>query len=209
MGWNEDYSVYKHTYLDGLLLLDGNVCFSDRDLRNVYIPTLQLMKVHEDHPIKLTYGGRISLKPEGDERLIMQICKDPDQNLYDGISILFCPPSYDFPEGKQKLVAKQGFEFSDNTKGDLTVGYAEGRELPLGCEGINTVVQILPPIVYSYIVNFLGSKPTIFYSERYSESGFKPLGRINLEKDLLGVSDVTTEMIKKLEDRFKMPLLKK
>ena len=188
---------YTFTYDEGFLLTEGLVSTRDKSSRSILVPVLQLMKVNIGHPVQLIYaGGNILLKPFGDERTIGEIQRDRNGSIYDGISIFLYPSGHPYSDNTEGLDVREGFTLYDGGgKQDLKIRYIEGREYALGCEGIETVVDIPTPIIPKRIAQCFRQEPAM-----YTLLGDKrqPIARISLdERNLLSTARSITETLEK------------
>ena len=194
MAWKNE-TTYQQVFRDGLILTEGYLAVETRDSQPISIPMFQLMKVNRRHPMLYTYGETgTSLRPKGDNRSIKEIQQDSNKELYDGISVLFCPPTYDFSRTTESFTINGGYRAVDSTRGDLTISYLDLRVL----EMLGDKVAHMPaPSIPHFLVGFLSRKPAVMY--RNSEEP-QILGRIDLEKTVL--IEVAMGVSKKLESRF-------
>lgn len=85
-------SIYKQTVKEGFILTQGHLqlSFDDNPFNgDINFPSFQLLMVHRNHPFKISYGGRVSVRPLGDKRLQGDILRDKNPNVYDAVSFFF------------------------------------------------------------------------------------------------------------------------
>ncbi len=197
MVWNNNGREYTSDFNEGLLLIKGSLNVGDQQDQSLTIPLLQIMKVHPEHPVRVSYAGRWSIRPKNDDRPIGDIQRDPNPKLYDGISLLFCPKEFTLSDKAEKTIIENGFKYIDGKAGPLQIGYiADIKALEIAPSDTKTVGNVLEAALPDEIHSYLIGNPIVYNKER--------LGRVNLEGKIL--RDTVNGLIEKLEKRFETRL---
>ena len=203
-------SLYRQTVDDGFILTQGclDVGFNDSPFsaRPIF-PSFQLLRVHKNRPISVVDNGRIRIRPEGDTRLVGQILRDKNPNVYDAVSFVLVPYKVQLPADYPGEVFANfdGFVNSDGRRNLASLVYINERELEIDGQYVNTVSTVMPSQIRPHFENWLYHAGVV---QAYDEKapfgqGWKDIGRF----DLRNVGGVGYTAVQHLEKRFKTRLL--
>lgn len=206
-----DNAFYNQVVKDEFILTQGSLCleFGDNPFRaRPYFPSFQLLKVHKNHPIQVTDCGRITVHPAGDKRLIGEVLRDKNPNVYDSVSFFLAPYEIKLPEdypGRAWTTFAEGFVNQDGSKRNASLVYIGKRGLEIDGQYIDTLSVIPPSQIPPHLENWLYNTGRVLgYDDKAPfGQGLKGLGRFELN-DIGGTALVVAQ---ELEKRFKTRVL--
>ena len=143
-----DNASYTQNVQEGFILTQGSLHLEFDD--NVFgarpnFPSFQLLMVHKNHPIQVTDCRKISIYPVGDKRLIGDVLRDKNPNVYDSVSFFLAPYDIRLPEnypGRIWTTFADGFVNADGSKRDASLVYIDKRGLSIDGQYIKTLSVI-------------------------------------------------------------------
>ncbi|MBU0957862.1 MAG: hypothetical protein KKF56_03565 [Nanoarchaeota archaeon] len=216
--WSQDHMYKQIVREGGFILTRGAMNLSFGDPENhalggrVAIPSFQLLKVHKKHPMRVIDSGKITIRPQGDTRLMGRIVDDPDPTIYDSASVFVLPFPYSSDSDRDLNQTfggvwelSCGMKREDRTETGVTVLYHGKRGLSIDGTEARTWSVVTPSQIPDHLFQWFyqGQKINAFDQDRQI---YTPAGRFEFPAEM--ARDLTTGVSRKLEKRFKTRMIR-
>jgi hypothetical protein len=206
--------VYRQTVTDGFILTKGSLNinlgehhFGDLSLK---FPSFQLLKVHEGCPMNIYDGGKIEVRPSGDDRLIGEILRDPDPKVYDAVTFLLAPYEVDLSSDHPGNVLEKmdGFQCEDGNRNFVSLIYVPERNITsVDGDGVRNVSVLIPTQIHNHLFEWVyhAGREQAYDSGAKMRESWKDIGRYDIQAE--GLPAVVDKINRTLEKRFDTRLL--
>ncbi|MEN9626619.1 MAG: hypothetical protein RL557_947 [archaeon] len=199
--------AYAEVVTEGFLLAQGNLNLSFKDNpfgdRAPHFPSFQLLKVHSNRPYEITHGGKVSIRPWKDTRLLGDIVRDTRPGVYDEVSFFLVPYEVTLPSDYPGRVfaTLDGFETMQGSRNRASLIYADR----MGIEGedVLTLSTIIPPQIPTHFNYWLSHQGALHGYNQKSKAGWEKIGRFDVKDPV----NTTWKVAKELEKRFDTKML--